>query len=301
MATGYAYQKRWLYDRSRGVHRTVDAAPVAARVAALLADGWALRAVADVAGCSPAIILRLKKGTQSRIRTDLAGRIMAVDADALLARQNELGFVRNVGARRRVEALLAMGWRHSDISAAMFAAQPACGTRSQVILHQVGEWVTRRSHDAVRAAYDQLSATPGPSSKTRRLAAKYGYAPPLAWDEGVIDDPAATPNLGAAVDAELDDVLVERLVDGVATLPLHDRSPELVEAVRRLATAGLTDAAIGARVGRSRDAVLKIRSRNGIPSPAVSGGATQPIDGIAARPGGSEAATSSTRRRFPAA
>ena len=52
-------------------------------------------------------------------------------------------------------------------------------------------FVALATHDRIAAAYDELAMRPGPSARNRRL----GYPPPLAWDD--IDDPAATPDLGA--------------------------------------------------------------------------------------------------------
>jgi hypothetical protein len=59
--------------------------------------------------------------------------------------------------------------------------------------------ITKRKHDAIARVYDALWNQPGPSDKGRRRAAKLGYAPPVAWDDETIDDPAAVPNLGAKV------------------------------------------------------------------------------------------------------
>lgn len=316
----YAYMKRWRYERAHGLTRTTPIEPVSAHVHELLDAGWSLRSIADAAGCDPAVVLRLKKRDQTRIRKDIAERVLAVTDDKLLARSNAEGFVRNLGARRRIQALLTVGWRHQDISAAMLTSDAAVGTRSPAVLHQRGEWIARRSHDAVCAAYDRLAMTPGPSDKTRRLAAKYGYTPPLAWDEDTIDNPAALPNTGGEtadpagdgwdeLDAEraaaefgadaLDEIAVERIMAGTFRVPLNSRAPELPEAVRRLAARGLNDAEIGERIGRTRTNVTAIRLRNNIASP-LAGRPARLIDGIGVRPGESEAADQAPPESQPA-
>jgi AraC-like DNA-binding protein len=256
--------KRWHYERAHGLTRTTQAAPVAAHLQELLNAGWSLRSIADAADYSPSSVHRIVIGVQQRIRNDIAARLAAVDGAAILARQNSLGFVRNLGARRRIQALLAIGWRHEEITATMLQTQPECGTRSQMVLHQRGNWIARRTHDAVAAAYDQLSMTPGPSAKTRRLAAKYGYAPPLAWDDASIDDPDAQPDRGADDQAVLDEVLIERLIAGYARAEPKAGvrpAPEVVEAVVRLHTRGLSDREIGDRIGYTASGVQVMRHR----------------------------------------
>lgn len=56
--------------------------------------------------------------------------------------------------------------------------------------------MSRANADAVRAVYDDLSTTQGPSAKTRAWAVKLRYAPPAAWDDGDMDDPYAIPAPG---------------------------------------------------------------------------------------------------------
>ena len=48
-----AYYKRWRLDSSRGIRRPVDAGPVHAHLAALVAAGWSYRAISEAAGVSP--------------------------------------------------------------------------------------------------------------------------------------------------------------------------------------------------------------------------------------------------------
>jgi len=182
-----AYKKQWLLDRAMGRPRLHDSRPVRAHINTLLMAGLSVRGIADRAGVSPTVISRLSRVEQPTVRTDTARKILAVQATKVYDRPNGDGFVPNCGARRRIEALMALGWRHEDITAAM-------GTRttSAMVLHQVGNWVARATHDAVAGAYDQLAGRPGPSDLTRARAAKAGYAPPAAWDdEADMDDPLA--------------------------------------------------------------------------------------------------------------
>lgn len=93
------------------------------------------------------------------------------------------------GSRRRLRALLAMGWRVVDIADAMrrdphTVRQLIWGPRPTV---------TRATARLVVAVYDRLSMRFGPSVITAARAAVAGYALPLQWDDDSIDDPRAHP------------------------------------------------------------------------------------------------------------
>lgn len=184
-----AYVKRWRLDRERGIRRYVPAEPVRAHVLALLGDGWSATGIAEVAGVSVQTVCSLRAGRHRQIRRATAVRLLAVGADRLRSRPSPTGLVPKVGAVRRIQALMALGWRHEDISQAMGAGRG----RSAVVMHQRGEWIARATHDAVVRAYEALSMRPGPSEAVRERARRMGYVPPLAWDEDTIDDPAAEP------------------------------------------------------------------------------------------------------------
>lgn len=177
-AADYAYHKKWRLDRDRGLRRTTDAGPVRAHINALLSARLSVRAIADRAGVSAGTISGISRGLQQTVRVQTARRILALSPKAALERPNRAGLVLNSGARWRIQALLALGWRHADISVHM-----GTRTKSSIILHQVGGWIARETHDAVRAAYDALSGRPGPSDRTRARAARLGYAPRHGRDD----------------------------------------------------------------------------------------------------------------------
>ncbi|WP_280465652.1 hypothetical protein [Nocardia brasiliensis] len=68
----------------------------------------------------------------------------------------------------------------------------------------------------IKSLYDELSGTPGYSSRTLNRARRMQYAPPLAWDGLDIDHPAAMPNMSAndPIEAGVDEVLLERIIAG---------------------------------------------------------------------------------------
>ncbi len=90
------------------------------------------------------------------------------------------------GTRRRLQALAVLGWTAAAIGERM---GDLSARHVQTLITR--ELVHRRTAAQVAAVYEQLSGTPGGSSITRSRAVAKGWAPPLGWDEGQIDDPAA--------------------------------------------------------------------------------------------------------------
>lgn len=179
------------------------------------------------------------------------------------------GLVPACGAARRLESLALLGW-----SAA------ALGERlgwDPVTLHRVRQQprITAVKHSAIVALFRELWDKPAPqrtkgerisAARTIQLARRRGYLPSLAWDN--LDDPDEQPNITTLSPTPgLDEIAVERIMTGSLRLPLHtraDKAPEMIEAIRRLAARGLDNGQIGIRVGRTRDAVFRIRERNNI-------------------------------------
>jgi hypothetical protein len=188
------WRKRWKIENSRGIKRVIDAGKAQAHVRSLVSrHGLSLRGIAEAAGISAYIVSNLNRGLKAEVHRDTEKALLAVTPEAVLARPNAEGMVPNIGGRRRIQALMAMGWRHQDLT-------PMLGINTANIVHQQGEWFTKRKHDAIKRLYDQLWDKRGPAtalSITR--VTKAGYAPPMAWDDATIDDPNAQPELGTKV------------------------------------------------------------------------------------------------------
>ncbi|MFD6094552.1 hypothetical protein ACFWGN_20770 [Oerskovia sp. NPDC060338] len=188
------YRKRYLLDRSRGITRTVPADPVREHLDTLHRCGLSYQAIADASRIAKATIHRIAKGGTVRVNASVALQLLAVRPAQALTRSNPAAFVPNLGARRRIRALLAAGWRHVDITAAAgYAGQTP---RSAIILHQQGDWIARETHDSIVRAYQSLAGSLGPGDLTRRRALATGYAPPAAWDDELLDDATALPAPG---------------------------------------------------------------------------------------------------------
>ncbi|MGV1009109.1 MAG: DUF1173 family protein [Dermatophilaceae bacterium] len=279
-----AYQR----DRAEGRMRYADAGPTRARLARLLQAHVPVRALARVTGLSDAGVRAILYGSRAHVQRATAARVAGLSLQRVYSAQ-ATGHVPRVGAVRRVQALLAMGWSHPELAAAGAANTPR-------LLTGDGDLVTVQRWRQVRDVYERLGMTPGPSPQTRGWAKALGYAPPLAWDEASIDDPAARPqgeaNTGPGARV-VDLVAVRRAVDNPGVSPPLNRAEQTM-AVRALAAAGASDPQIADRLGVSDRTVLRWRHRAQIPAgrPALRTPA----------PGGvewAEAAAASSRRPTP--
>lgn len=106
----------------------------------------------------------------------------------LLLERGERYTVPNIGFRRRLQALYAIGYPRRLIAVEL-GISPRHLSQKLVI----GARVRPATLARLVEVYDRLSMTPGPSSTSRARAAGKGWYPPLAWDDNTIDDPAAEP------------------------------------------------------------------------------------------------------------
>lgn len=89
------------------------------------------------------------------------------------------------GSRRRLQALVALGWP--------IHLEDRLSPHARRLTYSGQRTVHADTAAAVRALYDELSMTPGPSSRSRQRAARKGWPVPLAWSDDSIDDPNARP------------------------------------------------------------------------------------------------------------
>jgi hypothetical protein len=146
------------------------------------------------------------------------------------------GMVPSAGSVRRLQALAALGWNPTQLAERM-------GTNPENVQNMRrgrSTEVTRMLHDRVAAVYDELQGTPGPSASTRSWAERFGWAPPLAWDDDTIDNAAARPNFGDRPDPR-------RRID--------------LDDLERFKAAGGTEADYAATVGAAPDSISRARLR----------------------------------------
>jgi DNA-binding XRE family transcriptional regulator len=187
----------------------VDAEPVRAHVLMLSGYGIGRNRVRDLAGVPGGTMSKLLYGDRARGMVP-SKRVRAATADKILAVKPTLdtaaptALVDATGTRRRLQALVAVGWPQAELGRRLGVDKKTCN-------EQVNAVVTTSyaaTALAVRSLYNQLwdqdptalGVEPRWAAEARATAIRRGWAPPAAWDDDYIDSPAATPDLGDHVD-----------------------------------------------------------------------------------------------------
>jgi hypothetical protein len=121
-----------------------------------------------------------------------------------------------VGTHRRIQALARLGWSTAELSRRLGRHRSYA---LKVLQNSTLEPATVR---VFAELYDELSmtwCTAATAGRTAADARRRGWPPPLAWDDDTIDDLAATPAGSADTDADVDPVVVDRILAGEWRLP----------------------------------------------------------------------------------
>lgn len=212
------YKKVWRMRRLHGVESTVDTAPVRAHIDQLRGWGLPYSAIARAAGVSPTAVNGIHNSDGGRCLSAMAAGILSVGYRP----HPEQALCLAVGARRRVHALCALGWPMESTAETLGSTKSALRTAIRGTLISYSTWA------AIAALYQQRPMTPGPSDKSRRMARRYGWDSPMAWDG--IDHPDHLPTRGVRDLKFVDRVAVQRALSG-------DRTIRLSEAERRAVAA----------------------------------------------------------------
>lgn len=162
-----------------------------------------------------------------------------LDGTALYERRRsklkEMGHDRRLdptGAKRRIQALQALGWTQNHIAE---AGGWSNGSAVNKMLRDSTAWVFVSTVKRANLAYSRLSMRVGPSRSAALYAARQGWSPPLAWDDDQLDDPKAKPVMVGRSPADrkserlVNPMVVEAVLSGV-------RMPEATNKERREAT-----------------------------------------------------------------
>jgi len=247
-----------------------DAGPVRDHLLALSSVGIGWKRAAELSGVSTGAVSKLlfggpgNRAPAKRVRPETAAAILAVPAAPSSLSAGSL--VSAAGTRRRLQALVAIGWPQSQL-AARLGVQP--GNLGSMLAR---EHVRAGTARAVEILYDQLWSHP-PSetdhrsrisaSRARSYAQARGWPPPMAWDDDLIDDPAATPEPGWQRSARS-----------------SRRAAELAEDAEELRRQGYSRQLIAERLGVTHAALEKAISRAARlnppqPDPAAVTGASE--------------------------
>jgi hypothetical protein len=169
------YRMAW----REGRRYSVPAEPIRQR---LLAAGINSTEINRATGLSSSAAWDILTGKRTRLRLSTAQLLEGVTKEA------SRSLVPRVGTIRRIRALQRMGWSSAELT-------PAIGVKMSSLLID-NPLMTKRLADKVAEVYDDLSMKTGPNARTRSIATRAGWPPPLAWDDETIDDPNAVPDPG---------------------------------------------------------------------------------------------------------
>ncbi|OQO89903.1 hypothetical protein B1813_18860 [Saccharomonospora piscinae] len=183
----------------------VDAEPVRQHIRALQAAGMGPRRIAALAGLHPNVLRKILYGDPrrgqaptKRVRPHNARRILAVRASLDVLGASVL--VDGTGTRRRLQALIALGWSQARLAEQVGMLPTNFGRTLRC------ERVRADTARTVRALYERMWDQAPPEStwheksaaqRARAYARRRGWGPPMAWDDDALDDPAATPHTDA--------------------------------------------------------------------------------------------------------
>lgn len=258
------YRQRRRDQMREGTWRPrVPIEPVRSHLARLLDANVTMSAIAAAAGRPTRTVREVMSQRRRWIHGPTAADLLAVNGEADLTGGKTAPVI---GTRRRLQALAALGYPILRLSRELDV--PDSITRRWLRGRQ--RTISVANHYRVAALYDRLSmVAPLPTAAVRRrrkLADREGWVPPLAWNDGDIDNPNASPVTVAADEDLVDEVAVLRLMTG--------RRPEVVrtvdrdEAIRRLARTGLTYVEVSALVGLSASRVSEVVRRQPLGSAA---------------------------------
>lgn len=184
----------------------VDAEPVRAHIAHLTAQGMGWKRIAKHAGVTISVVSTLLYGKypdrpghpehrppNRKLNQPIAAALLAVNLDLAPGAP-----IDGTGTRRRLQALIRLGWSQSTLAARLGIV----GTNLGKTIHGVHPKVYLATAQAVRDLYEELWDTPptpanryerGAVVRAIRYAEAHDWPPPLAWDDEALDDPTARP------------------------------------------------------------------------------------------------------------
>jgi len=243
----------------------VDAGPVHDHLVALRAAGIGVERIASFADMSVSHVRKLAAPGRAhpRIRASTATRILNVSVDD--AHRAPHSRVDATGTRRRLQALVAIGW-----SPELLATELA---RSSGSLRRTltSPSVTARTAQDVAALYERLSNTPPPrdtgDQRTAADAAQvhataHDWLPPLAWDDIDTDVPPPPAATKPPPD-DVDEIAVERAMAGEDIHYADLTAAEQAQVIRRLTDRGRSLRDIAAQLATTKRTVSRQRAAVG--------------------------------------
>lgn len=236
--------------------RFVDPEPVQAHILTLEAAGMSASAIAALAECHEAAIVRIATGAGEfavPVHRETADRILLIPIE--LTAMPTLNQLPSRGSRRRIQALGAMGW--STTLLAREAGIPEHSLEAVLSTPLISVSKERAISGLFRKLWDQPAPEGTPDEQFHKICAlsraeSEGWVTALAWDDiDQDDDPAPTPRHDAGL---VDEVAIQLAITG-QLVPLTARERDI--AVRRLRDQDVTGEEIANRLKISLSSVYR--------------------------------------------
>lgn len=189
------YDKQRRLDMARGIEKQVDAGPAREHIQMLTQAGVSWRSIAQVAGLSRDQIRFI--GTVNR-KGEVVEKIYPKTEAAILSVDWEPAYYHGkmpaIGVKRRLRALLYMGHTFGEVAAELNMSETQINKYHRTSGNLMAATVLK-----VDGVYRRLGMIPGTCTRNRFLAYRNDWAPPMAWDDVLIDDPAAKPDMSSVV------------------------------------------------------------------------------------------------------
>jgi hypothetical protein len=186
--SSYMRRRREMMKAGTWQNHLYDPEPLQKHLQMLARCGIGAVQLAQLTGLSDRTYWRVMGGYRVQRRT--ATRILSVKPDMRNAAPG--AWIDATGTRRRLQALIAMGWSQTALRPLLGLAE---GTIENIHTQKTVRVKTAR---IVAGLYDRLWDKPAPAGRNRDcalgMARRRGFVLPLAWDDDEIDDPAAKPH-----------------------------------------------------------------------------------------------------------
>ncbi|WP_167486857.1 helix-turn-helix domain-containing protein [Nocardia terpenica] len=218
-----------------------------AHVEQLVAAGLRPAHIAELAGVGQSTMTNLAKTGPRQISAKTEQAILAVAVPERVGDVTaDTALVPIIGARRRIQALIAYGYPQTHLAHEL-DIEPSHATMAALVERALPEGHTGQSipadrDRAIKALFDRLQMTPGPSDRARAYGRDREWALPFEWDEDALDDPDGHPTRA-------------RWTPPTATQVRQDRRAQIVE----LTTRGLSAPQIADRFGITVRTVERVR------------------------------------------
>lgn len=178
------YVKGLNVDHARGIRRRQPAGPIRDHLWELMIAGVQQSQIWNAAGIAHTQVTRVMKPTTEYVLRPTAEKLLALTVADCMKFPHR---VSALGTRRRIEALHFLGHSKKAIADMLGESEFAIFQRF------ARETVMDHEHRKVDELYQRLHLTEPVETRMYWQSRWSGYVPPMAWDEGDIDDPEAKP------------------------------------------------------------------------------------------------------------